>query len=289
MSMWALGLPQPRLERVLGEHAAVHGWAPPGLLGTYHDERHFPGARGMLQTQAQVALRRGQDPAANALRQLFLELMAYEQPLRHVGELIAGSDFRYPLPNPGSHPLAGAFAPDLLLRTEDGSATSVAELILAARPVFLDLAGRTGLLEAARAWKGRVDIRTARTDDRPADALLIRPDAYIAWAATAGEPADSGAPALREALSRCFGAPLDTGARRRPDLLTGRHRQQECASCRLRAPGPLGSRSAGSGRGWPGGSFDLAAGARSSLLLTVPGTCARRPRAGERWHGGYST
>jgi 2-polyprenyl-6-methoxyphenol hydroxylase-like FAD-dependent oxidoreductase len=190
--------------------AGVHGWAPPGLLGTYHDERHFAGARGMLQTQAQVALRRGQDPAADALRQLFLELMAYEQPLRHVGELIAGSDFRYPLPNPGSHPLAGAFAPDLLLRTEDGSATSVAELMRAARPVFLDLAGRTDLLEAARTWKGRVDIRTARTDDRPADALLIRPDAYIAWAATAGEPADSGVPALREALSRWFGAPLDT-------------------------------------------------------------------------------
>ena len=190
--------------------AGVHGWAPPGLLGTYHDERHFAGARGMLQTQAQVALRRGQDPAADALRQLFLELMAYEQPLRHVGELIAGSDFRYPLPNPGSHPLAGAFAPDLLLRTEDGSATSVAELMRAARPVFLDLAGRTDLLEAARTWEGRVDIRTAMTVDRPADALLIRPDAYIAWAATAGEPADSGVPALREALSRWFGAPPDT-------------------------------------------------------------------------------
>jgi hypothetical protein len=80
----------------------------------------------------------------------------------------------------------------------------------AARPVFLDLAGRSDLLEAARDWEGRVDLHTARTDDRPADALLIRPDAYIAWAATAGEPADSGVPALREALSRWFGAPLDT-------------------------------------------------------------------------------
>ena len=75
--------------------AGVHGWAPPGLLGTYHDERHFAGARGMLQTQAQVALRRGQDPAADALRTLFLELMVYEQPLRHMGELIAG--LRLPL------------------------------------------------------------------------------------------------------------------------------------------------------------------------------------------------
>jgi 2-polyprenyl-6-methoxyphenol hydroxylase-like FAD-dependent oxidoreductase len=191
--------------------AAVHGWAPPGLLDTYHDERHFAGARGMLQSQAQVALRRGQDPAADALRKLFLELMAYEQPLRHLGELIAGSDFRYPLPDSGHHPLAGAFAPDLLLRAEDGEATSVAELMRAARPVFLDLAGRSDLLEAARDWAGRVDLHTARTDDRPADALLIRPDAYIAWAATAGEPADADGPALREALFRWFGAPLDCG------------------------------------------------------------------------------
>jgi 2-polyprenyl-6-methoxyphenol hydroxylase-like FAD-dependent oxidoreductase len=56
--------------------AGVHGWAPPGLLGTYHDERYFAGARGMLQAQAQVALRHEQDPAGDALRTLFLELMS---------------------------------------------------------------------------------------------------------------------------------------------------------------------------------------------------------------------
>jgi hypothetical protein len=50
----------------------------------------------------------------------------------------------------------------------------------------------------------------ARTDDRPADALLIRPDAYIAWAAKVGEPADADVPALQGALFRWFGAPLDT-------------------------------------------------------------------------------
>ena len=95
------------------------------------------------------------------------------------------------------------------MRTEDGGTTSVAELMRAARPVFLDLAGRSELLEAARAWEGRVDIHTARTDDRPADALLIRPDAYIAWVATAGEPAGTVVLTLREALFRWFGAPLD--------------------------------------------------------------------------------
>jgi 2-polyprenyl-6-methoxyphenol hydroxylase-like FAD-dependent oxidoreductase len=186
--------------------AAVEGWAPAGLLDSYHDERHFAGRRGMLQTQAQVALRRGQDPAAQALRELFVELTAYEQPLRHMGELIAGTDIRYPLPNPNRHPLTGTFAPDLPLHTDQG-ATSVGQLMRAARPIFLDLAGRTDLRETAGAWQPRVGIGTATTDDRPADALLIRPDAHIAWAATIDEPAGTAGPTLATALFTGFGTP----------------------------------------------------------------------------------
>ena len=84
--------------------AVIIGWAPAGLLDTYHHERHFAGARALLQTQAQVALRRGQDPAAEALRGLFLELLADEQPLRRLGALIAGTSIRYPMPGPASTP-----------------------------------------------------------------------------------------------------------------------------------------------------------------------------------------
>ncbi|MEV6609051.1 FAD-dependent monooxygenase [Kutzneria sp. NPDC051319] len=188
--------------------AAVHGWAPAGLLDTYHDERHFAGTRALLQTQAQVALRRGHDPAAEALRELVLELLTDEQPLRRMGALIAGADIRYPLPNPNHHALAGAFAPDLPLRTDHG-ATSVAELMRTARPILLDLADRPDLRETARDWQHRVDVRTAETDHRPADALLIRPDGHIAWVAPADEPTDTAAE-LREALSRWFGTPRKT-------------------------------------------------------------------------------
>ena len=187
--------------------ADIGGWAPAGLLDTYHHERHFAGARALLQTQAQLALRRGQDPAAQALRELFLELLADEQPLRRMGALIAATDIRYPLPGPSQHALAGTFAPDLTLHTGQGT-TSVAELLRTARPVLLDLAGRQDLRETARDWPHRIEIRTAETEHRPADALLIRPDAHIAWAAATGEPAGTAAPALREALSRWFGAPL---------------------------------------------------------------------------------
>lgn len=187
--------------------AAIHGWAPAGLLDTYHDERHLAGERTLLHTRAQVALRRGHDPAAEALRELFLGLLVDEQPLRRVGALIAGTDIRYPLPNPNQHALTGTFGPNLTLRTDQGT-TSVAELMHAARPILLDLADRPDLREIGRHWQHRVDIHTAGTDRRPADALLIRPDAHIAWAATIDEPADTAALALREALSGWFGTPL---------------------------------------------------------------------------------
>ncbi|MFC4112871.1 FAD-dependent monooxygenase [Nonomuraea zeae] len=185
--------------------ADLDGWAPSGLLDTYHTERHLAGARTMLHARAQVALRRGHDPAAEALREVFSELLTDEQPLRRMGALVAGSDVRYPMS--GSHPLAGTFAPDLTLHTDQGM-TSLAELMHTGRPVLLDLAGRPDLREIAGDWRHRVDIHVAKTGQRPADVLLIRPDAHVAWAAALDEPAGTAAPALREALSGWFGTPL---------------------------------------------------------------------------------
>ena len=185
--------------------ADIQGWAPAGLLDSYHRERHFAGARALMQTQAQVALRRGEDDAAAALKALFLELLADEQPAQRLAALIAGTDNRYTLADPDGHGLTGTFAPDLVLRT-DRATTSVAELMHPARPILLDLAGRPELCAEA-AGSSHVDVHAATTGDRPADALLIRPDAHIAWAAGVGEPAETAVPALRDALAAWFGTP----------------------------------------------------------------------------------
>jgi hypothetical protein len=147
----------------------------------------------MLHAQAQVALRRGHDAAADALRELFLELMDDEAPLRRIAGLFAGSDVHYPLPGQERHPLVGAFASDLSPRT--------------ARPVLVDLGGRTDLRDAATGWHDRVDVVADTTDGVPADALLIRPDGHVAWAATVDEPADIATTTLREALTHWFGPP----------------------------------------------------------------------------------
>jgi hypothetical protein len=47
----------------------------------------------------------------------------------------------------------------------------IGELMHTARPILLDLADRPDLRETARDWQHRIDIHTAETDHRPADAL----------------------------------------------------------------------------------------------------------------------
>jgi 2-polyprenyl-6-methoxyphenol hydroxylase-like FAD-dependent oxidoreductase len=214
--------------------AVVQGRVPNGMLDSYQAERHPAGQHVIRQTRAQkalIALSRGGKgkPAAvsaegaEALSELFGEVLRQPDPLSHisrllqqpeqlraVGELIEGSDVRYPMPasTPGSHPrpLLGKLAPDLQLETPEGG-TRVAELMRAARGVLLDLTGGSAVAGAAADWARHVTVIAARclTRPAPAAALLIRPDGYVAWA-TAPDAADPAA-GLPEALRTWFGPP----------------------------------------------------------------------------------
>jgi 2-polyprenyl-6-methoxyphenol hydroxylase-like FAD-dependent oxidoreductase len=192
--------------------AEVRGGAPAGLLDSYHAERHTAGERSLLQSRAQRALQ-ADDPYTRAMRELLGELLEFAEPQRHVGELIAGSDVRYDMtglgqtaPPGGPHPLTGWLAPDLSLDTGDGR-TRVAELMRAARPVLLDFTTDGRVAAATEAWDGPVTIRTvkARQQAPPADALLIRPDCYVAWAT--GPGAADPAAGLTDALRTWCGQP----------------------------------------------------------------------------------
>jgi 2-polyprenyl-6-methoxyphenol hydroxylase-like FAD-dependent oxidoreductase len=201
--------------------AQVAGRAPDGLLDSYHAERHPAGQRTLLQTRAQKALSASGE-YAEALRDLFGELMRLPDAARQVGSIMEGSDVRYEMPAGAGrpHPLAGWFAPDLPL---DGGATRVAELVRPARGVLLDLTGsgeilRDGpvsgaltasdaLASAASPWRGRVNVVAGRpvSGPPPAAAMLIRPDGYVAWAA--GPDTGDLARGLPEALRTWFGEP----------------------------------------------------------------------------------
>ncbi len=183
---------------------AVHGWAPPGLLDTYSEERRAAAERTLLHTRAQVALRRGYGPSADALRALFLELAADEQPLRRLGALMAGTDVGAPMSE--AHPLVGTVVTDRVLHVEHED-PRFAGILREGRSVLLDLADRPDLREVAGQWDDRADVVTATIAERPVDALLIRPDGLIAWAAAIGTPSQTALPALREALTTWFGVP----------------------------------------------------------------------------------
>jgi 2-polyprenyl-6-methoxyphenol hydroxylase-like FAD-dependent oxidoreductase len=180
--------------------AVVTGQATDALLDTYHSERHLAGERTIMQTRAQRALQR-RDESAAALRELLSELMHYRDALEHVGELIEGSDARYPMPGAPSHPLAGRLVPDLRLSTEAGP-VSVAALLPQARGLLLDGTADGAAARQAQGWSDRVQLVQGRLNDPPAPALLIRPDGCVAWAGAPGT--DSG---LDVALETWFGPP----------------------------------------------------------------------------------
>lgn len=189
--------------------AQVRGWAPPGLLDTYHDERHTAAGRHLMHARAQALLRREQDPAVAGMRALFSELAAHEETLRHLGELVAGTSARYPAE--GGHPLAGAPLPEL------GAVRWETPLLGTGSAVLLDFTGREGLRDTAAAWDGRVDVVLAppssTREARPAGALLVRPDAFVAWAAGVDEPEPDTAASLTAALHRWCGEPVVGGRR----------------------------------------------------------------------------
>ncbi len=150
--------------------AAVHGWAPPGLLDTYQTERH-PVGRQVLRSSG--ALLRAATVRPRALRAARDMLGATLLRLRPVARRAAGTvsaiDVRYPgAPRATDRPLAAG-----------------GRLYEALRAGAFVLLGPPELAAAAAPWAGRV--RTAVPATPTTTATLVRPDAHIAWT---GDPVD---------------------------------------------------------------------------------------------------
>jgi 2-polyprenyl-6-methoxyphenol hydroxylase-like FAD-dependent oxidoreductase len=175
--------------------AAVNGWAPDGLLDTYHGERYSVGERVMMQSMSQSALF-SPGPEIAALRTLFNELLQLPSVAEHMAHLLAGSDVRYDVGD--EHPVSGRMVPDLTL--DDGR--RVAELLHEARPVLLDLSGGA-VTPTGAGWADRVDLVTGTIAGEPYGGMLIRPDGYVAWATDRCEATELQG--LRSALQRWFG------------------------------------------------------------------------------------
>ncbi|MEU5875327.1 FAD-dependent monooxygenase [Glycomyces sp. NPDC047369] len=176
--------------------AVVRGQAPDSLLDTYGAERHPVAARVLQNTRAQTALWRVDDHTS-ALRDTMADLLGVDGVRTRLAGEITAIDTRYPMP--GSDDLLGRRMPDLDL--EGGR---VSDLLHRGRAVLLDLAGLRGLEAVAAGWTGGADLVRARpAAPFGADAVLIRPDGHVAWAARPGAEPDLDA--LRAALATWLG------------------------------------------------------------------------------------
>ncbi|MBV1945281.1 rifampin monooxygenase [Streptomyces sp. BV129] len=155
--------------------AEVHGWAPDGLLDSYHAERHPVGARVLETTRAAMTLL-GTGPGATALRELFSRLMDFEEVNRHVTGMITAVDIRYDLGD--GHDLVGRRLRDVKLK--EGR---LYEHTRDARGLLLDQTGRLSV----EGWADRVDHVVDVSEELDVPAVLLRPDGHVAWAGESQE------------------------------------------------------------------------------------------------------
>ena len=179
--------------------------SPDSLLDTYHAERHPVAARMLRNTMAQTALLRP-DERTSALRDSVSELLSMEEPRKRFGAMMSGLDIHYDLGE--GHPLLGRRMPDLDVVTAGGP-LRVFTLLHDARPVLLNL-GQPGCVDIAP-WADRVQLIDAQYSGpwelpalgvvSPPNAVLVRPDGYVAWV---GDATHGG---LVDALTTWFGSP----------------------------------------------------------------------------------
>ncbi|MCP2241822.1 FAD-dependent monooxygenase [Lentzea aerocolonigenes] len=164
----------------------IRGWAPEGLLDTYHAERHPVGEDVLNNTRAQVELM-STSAGAQAVRRLFEELMDLDEVNRYLLEKITAIGVRYDF-GPGPE-LLGRRLPDLDLKIG-----RLYDQLRRGRGLVLD---RTERLTAG-GWSDRVDVIADPTAALDVPALLLRPDGYVAWI---GDDQQD----LEEHLARWFG------------------------------------------------------------------------------------
>ncbi|MCG0063298.1 rifampin monooxygenase [Streptomyces tricolor] len=150
--------------------AEVGGWAPEGLLDSYHAERHPVGAAVLDNTRAQMALL-GTDPGAAALRELWSRLMDFEDVNRYVTGIITAVDVRYDLG--AGHELVGRRLRDVRLKRG-----RLYELMHGGRGLLLDGTGRLSVT----GWEDRADHVVDSGEELDVPAVLLRPDGHVAWA-----------------------------------------------------------------------------------------------------------
>ena len=149
--------------------AAVAGTAPDWLLDSYQKERHEVGANVLKLTDAFNQLVLGRSLLRRALRRVVITvLLNVGITKRMMRDRLSGIGISYRRP-PGAHPLTGTRMPDV-----DCSGTRLYELMRD---------GRFLVVTRDKLDVGHADVSVAvHADPALPDAVLVRPDGYVAWA-----------------------------------------------------------------------------------------------------------
>lgn len=168
--------------------AVVHSWAPDGLLDTYNAERHPVGHEVLRTSGLLLTVAMGEHRWQRVAREILPAAAQHMTPVnRRMSQTMSGIGIAYAAPH-GAHRLVGRRARDLRL-AGDGPGR-LYEALRSGRPVFLTRG------ELPPDWAKHVDAVAPLDPSRPA--MLVRPDAYVAWACD--DPAPSNAPPLDAAL-----------------------------------------------------------------------------------------
>ncbi len=167
--------------------AEVNGWAPEGLLDSYHTERHPVAADVLDNTRAQIVLM-SVEPGPQSVRRLVSELMDFEEVNRYLTEKITAIGVRYDFGE--GHELLGRRMRDVELKRG-----RLYGLMHGGRGLLLD---QTGRLSVA-GWEERVDHVVDVSEELDVPAALLRPDGHVAWVGDDQED-------LLNQLPRWFGA-----------------------------------------------------------------------------------
>ncbi|MGH3435711.1 MAG: rifampin monooxygenase [Sciscionella sp.] len=149
--------------------AEVGGWAPEGLLDSYHTERHPVAAAVLDNTRAQSELL-SPEPGPQAVRRLVSELMDFEEVSRYLIEKLTAIGVRYDFGE--GHELLGRRLRDVGLKQG-----RLYELMHYGRGLLLDATGRLSVA----GWADRVDHFVDVSEELDVPAALLRPDGHVAW------------------------------------------------------------------------------------------------------------
>ncbi|HET6356884.1 rifampin monooxygenase [Streptomyces sp.] len=149
--------------------AEVGGWAPAGLLDSYHTERH-PVAADVLDNTRAMMLLMSPEPGPRSVRRLVSELMDFEDVNRYLTEKITAIGVRYDFGE--GHERLGRRLRDVELKQG-----RLYELMHGGRGLLLDQTGRLSV----EGWADRVDHVVDVSEELDVPAALLRPDGHVAW------------------------------------------------------------------------------------------------------------